>query len=224
MFVENNGIVYDINPATKTGKVKYSDCMLQEATIEEKIQGCVINEIASKAFYHDEKLKFVKIPSTVKKIKNSSFEGCKKLEAVIQGNYNYLTKVENIGYFAFRGCAFNKISLPSIKTLGKGAFMDCKSLLFLNIPDNSLNVLEEDVIYNCESLQEFTFPSSMNKAKNNFAGSTNLKKMVFNNPELDVMPFIANINKNVILFGDQGSKVQNVALYGFNFMLKSFMK
>lgn len=220
MFVEKGGIVYELNPNKGTGKVKYSDCMIQEAKIEAKIENCIIDEIASKAFYYDEKLKSIYIPDTIKKIKNSCFEGCKRLSII---NQNCLLNAENVGYYAFKGCKIKKITFTNLKTLGKGAFKDCSELIIINLPEHSISVLEEEVISDCSSLQEFTFPNSIKKAKNNFANCNNLKKIVFNNPALDVLPFISNIDKNVILFGDQDSEVQKVALYGFNFMLKQYM-
>lgn len=220
LIVERKGIVYELDENTKTGKVKYSDCMIQEAVIPKSINGYIINEIASKAFFHDEKLKSVVIPNTVQKIKNSCFEGCKRLKSV---NQNKDLQAKNIGFYAFKDCGIRSLSLPSIETIGKGAFENCKDLLLLCIPEESISVLEEDVFKDCNSLQEFYFPRTLQKAKNNFQNCFNMKKMVFYNPNLEVIPFIKNISKDVILFGEQGSKVQEMALYGFHFMLMDFM-
>lgn len=220
MIVEKKGIVYELDENTKTGKVKYSDCMIQEANILSNIDGYVINEIASKAFFHDEKLKSVIIPDTVRKIKNSSFEGCKRLRSI---NHNGALTVDSIGFYAFRNCAIRAINLSRIKTIGKGAFENCENMLLLCLPNDSISVLEEDVTNGCTSLQEFIFPESLIKVKNNFQHNFNLKKMVFNNPNLEVIPFIKNISKEVILFGHQDSKVQEIAIYGYHFMLMDYM-
>ncbi len=220
MIVEKKGIVYELDETTNTAKVKYSDCMIQEAVIPSCIDGFIVTEIASKAFYHDEKLKSVVIPSTVKKIKNSSFEGCKRLKSI---NKNGNLLVDSIGFYAFKDSAIRAISLNNIKTIGKGAFENCENLLLLCLSEDSITVLEEDVTKNCASLQEFYFPACLEKVKNNFQNCFNLKKMVFANPNLEVIPFIKNISKEVILFGDQGSKVQHVAVYGYHFMLMDYM-
>lgn len=220
MILEKKGIVYELDYITKTAKVKFSDCMIQEAVIPNSIDGCTITEIASKAFFHDEKLKSVIIPKTVKKIKNSSFEGCKRLRSV---NKNGSLFVDSIGFYAFKDCPIRALSLENIKTLGKGAFENCQNMLLLCIPENSITVLEEDVTKNCTSLQEFYFPKSLEKVKNNFQNCLNLKKMVFHNPNLEVMPFIKNVSKEVILFGEHGSKVQEIAIYGYHFMLMDYM-
>ena len=219
-MVENKGIVYELNDETKTAKVKFSDCMIQEAIITKFIDLYIVNEIASKAFFHDEKLKSVVIPKTVEKIKNSSFEGCKRLKNV---NQNKSLNAKSIGFYAFKDCGIRSLSLPEIKTLGKGAFENCNDLLLLFLGEESISVLEEDVFKNCSSLQEFYFPKTLQKVKNNFQNCFNLKKMIFYNPKLEVLPFIKNISKDVILFGDQGSKVQEIAVYGYHFMLMQYM-
>lgn len=221
MIVENKGIVYELDDITKTAKVKFSDCMIQEANIPPSINGYIVNEIASKAFFHDEKLKSITIPDTVRKIKNSCFEGCKRLHDV---NKNSKLDVDSIGFYAFKDCAIRAIKLSSIKTIGKGAFENCENMLLLCLPNDSITVLEEDVTKGCTSLQEFIFPASLKKVKNNFQHTFNLKKMVFNNPDLEVIPFIKNISKEVILFGYDGSKVQEIAIYGYHFMLMDYIK
>ena len=38
LIVERKGIVYELDENTKTGKVKYSDCMIQEAVIPKSIK------------------------------------------------------------------------------------------------------------------------------------------------------------------------------------------
>lgn len=220
MFVEKNGIVYELNMQTKTGSVKYSDCMLQETKILDTVNGCLIDTIESKAFYHCDKLKKIFIPDSIKKIKNEAFCGCKKLSKL---NNNNNLNVEHIGFYAFKNCT----SLVSIKfskliTLGKGSFENCEKLIFAYLPETSLSVLEENVFCNCASLQEITLTKGVSKVKDNFKGCNSLKKIVFENGNLDPNDFISNISKDVILYGENGWKVQEMALYGYNFILNKY--
>lgn len=221
MIVAIKGIVYDINENNKTGCVKYSDCMIQFAKILEKVQGCIIKEIDSRAFYHCEKLKKVFIPNTIKKIKNESFSGCVKLSS-INGNNNI--EAENIGFYAFKDChSLPSIKFPNLITLGKGAFENCKNLLFVYFPNTGFYVLEENIFVNCVSLKEFTFTKCIVNAKDNFKGCSNLKIINFENATLNPEPFILNLNKEeIILYGEDGYDAQRMAMYGYKFIRNKY--
>lgn len=220
MFVEKNGIVYELNIKTKKGSVKYSDCMLQEAKILDKVNGCVIDTIESKAFYHCEKLKKIMLPNTITKIKNEVFCGCYKLEKINNDNNLY---IENIGFYAFKDChSLISIKFKNLITLGKGTFENCYNLKFVYLPKSSLSILEENVFCNCVSLQELVLTKGISKVKNNFKGCDSLKKIIFENGELKPDEFIMNINKDVILYGEDGWKIQEMALYGYKFILNKY--
>ena len=213
---EKNGIVYELDMMNKIGIVKYSDSKIQEAKILPNVNGCTIVEIATRAFYHCENLKKVFLPDTIKKIKNEAFCGSYKLEKI---NNNNQLLVENIGFKAFKDCKKLKgLKLESLKTLGKSVFENCECLLFV-ILSNKLEVLEENTFLNCSSLQNITLTKSIRIVKNAFVGCENLKQITFLNDYLDMMPFIASINKNVMLIGREGSEAQKMLMYGYYFQL-----
>ena len=152
----------------------------------------------------------------IKKIKNEAFCGCYKLEKI---NNNNQLLVENIGFKAFKDCKKLKgLKLESLKTLGKSVFENCECLLFV-ILSNKLEVLEENTFLNCSSLQNITLTKSIRIVKNAFVGCENLKQITFLNDYLDMMPFIASINKNVMLIGREGSEAQKMLMYGYYFQL-----
>lgn len=217
MIVEKKGIVYELDMNKKTGSVKYSDSMLIEAKILETINGCVIDTIDSKGFFHCEKLKKVYIPDTIKKIKNDAFNSCYKLKKI---NNNNNINAEIIGFFAFANCkSLTSIKFNELISLGKGALSNCEELKFVYFPEDGFEIIEENTIMNCSNLMDIILTKGIKKVKNNFEGCSNLNKITFKNNNLDLMPFIQNISKDVLLLGENHSTAQQLSIYGYNFKL-----
>ena len=89
-------------------------------------------------------------------------------------------------------------------------------------PENGFKVLEENVFYNNPCLTSFTFTKGIEIVKDNFKQCDELKKITFFNKDLEVRNFILNISKECILYGDDGYKVQEMALYGYKFILRQY--
>lgn len=215
MIIEKKGIVYDINPTTKEGIVKYSDCKIQEAKIEKTIKDCLITEIATKAFFYCRNLKKVLLPNSIKKIKNEAFSGCSKLSCIEYENLSANTiSVFNIGNKAFKDCSsLNKLNLVDVKTLGKEAFAN-SALLFSTLPEG-LEILEENVFNNCEMLNSIVLPKTMKLAKNACQGCHNMKSITIKSLQIKADDLFANINKDVLLICEKESNVNEMLMYGF---------
>ena len=86
-----------------------------------------ITRIADKAFYWNEDLETITLPSSIIEIGNEAFADCKKLKFV---NLHQLTELTTIGDQAFAFCANLKLhdssffKLSKLKHIGSCAFMD----------------------------------------------------------------------------------------------------
>lgn len=134
-------------------------------------------EIYHHAFYGNEELLTVVLPTGLSTIGNSAFENCINLKELTLnndlktiGNYSFnncykLNKVripgavETIGIYAFANCS-NLIELileDGIKSIGSYAFSNLSSLLTLEIP-NSVISIEEKALYKTSNLVELSIP------------------------------------------------------------------
>lgn len=79
----------------------------------------------------------VKLPSTIKSIKDGGFGWCEELETI-----NFPEGLEKIGYESFTDCIkLNNITFPSTLTkIEKDAFYDCYSLEYVYIPKTLISV------------------------------------------------------------------------------------
>ena len=94
------------------------------------------------------------VPTTVKSIEASAFEGNTNLSTVIIPD-----NVEEISYSAFMDCAsLSKVMLPSnLKNIESWAFRNCTSLTNINIPA-SVTKVGVSAFLNCSSLNNVTIP------------------------------------------------------------------
>ena len=135
-----------------TGKRNY-------ITLPERIEGKVVSSIGENAFKRNYKLKMVNLPSKLKIIKKSAFEGCTSLN-----NIDIPDTVTTIEECAFNGAVrlmnvtFSNNS--KLEILQKDAFSGCSQLSRIDLPKN--------VIYD-EELEYCTGSS--------FIGCTNLKQV-----------------------------------------------
>lgn len=84
------------------------------------------------AVFAGTKLKKVTIPGSIKNIPSNAFEQCKNLEDV-----TFESGIETIGSCAFSGCNMTSIDLPtSITKIEAGAFRGCKNLKTVKSGDN----------------------------------------------------------------------------------------
>ena len=74
-----------------------------------------------------------------------------------------VSKVESIGYGAFRNChALVNVTLPAtLKELGKYAFADCGGLTTVTFTDSNVTILPEGTFYECVNLEDVYLGSSI---------------------------------------------------------------
>ena len=158
-----------------------------------------ITKIGANAFNMCTDLTTIKLPAELKTIDAQAFRSCDHLATV-----DYGTKVETIGdgafwytgalkkfFFkgsvktlgadAFRESGLTCVHLKGDMTIGKEAFMDCKSLKYVEFPATSsatqpLTYVAESMFEGCTSLPFITLPSTVTEIKDNaFNGCSNLK-------------------------------------------------
>lgn len=157
-----------------------------------------ITKIGENAFNQCTALTTIKLPAELKTIDAQAFRTCINLATV-----DYGTKVETIGdgafwytgalkkfFFkgsvktlgadAFRESGLTCVHLKGDMTIGKEAFMDCKSLKYVEFPATSsatqpLTYVAESMFAGCTSLPFITLPSTVTEIKANaFNGCSNL--------------------------------------------------
>ncbi len=158
-----------------------------------------ITKIGANAFNMCAALTTIKLPAELKTIDAQAFRTCINLATV-----DYGTKVETIGdgafwytgalkkfFFkgsvktlgadAFRESGLTCVHLKGDMTIGKEAFMDCKSLKYVEFPATSsatqpLTYVAESMFAGCTSLPFITLPSTVTEIKANaFNGCSSLK-------------------------------------------------
>ena len=122
--------------------------------IPETIQGVPVASIDG--FAHNEKIKSVVIPSSVKVICCDAFYNCATLEKVTLPEG--LLCIDND---AFRETALTSVTVPkSLLYIGAGAFAFCKNLSEINIPDDAAFIGTNeyadlsDVFLGCSKINE----------------------------------------------------------------------
>ena len=214
---EKDGIVYEYNLTTMTAVVKYVWIDIKCAKILSKVKGCIVTEIGRRAFYGADHLKEVYIPDTVVKIKNEAFADCFSLTTINKGTS--LLNAKNIGIRAFYNTAISVLELPSIHTLGKEAFKNCVKLKRVVLSDD-IEVLEEGTFTGCFHLNTIVLPENIRVVKNIFQGCSNMQHLYVKNKELSYRFFIKALDKKTLkLYGYEGSKVQELSCFGYDFSL-----
>ncbi len=117
-------------------------------SIPSKIENKRVTTIGRKAFYGNNKLKSVKIPSTVDTILGMSFDSCVKLEKVVIPN-----SVKKLGNAVFFSCTrLKSVTLSkNLESIGKACFYNCSKLKSITLP-NTLRNVGAYVFGNCTSL------------------------------------------------------------------------
>lgn len=155
------------------GEGSFSWCTsLVEVSFQEQYQ---LTYIGKYAFQHCEKLKNIKIPSTVEKIDRYAFSECGSLMEI---NIPYY--VDGIEDNTFQNCdRLEKITFPYISYIGEHAFSNCNRLKDIELPD-SLIYIEEGAFNSCAELVEITIPPSVEHiCSDSFEGCENLTKVRF---------------------------------------------
>lgn len=124
---------------------------LSELT-EEDLEG--ITTIGKYAFYNNEGLASISIPSTVTTISQGAFMSAANLTRVILP-----TSITTIGQNAFTSCA--KMVLenipPNVKSIGQAAFQGCSMIERVDIP-YGVTIINPSAFFQCTNLKSVTLP------------------------------------------------------------------
>ena len=100
------------------------------------------------------KLISVKLPSGLKTIEDSAFEGSGIANIIVPET------LTTIGEAAFKNSAIKEISLVKVTKIGESAFEGCKSLTKA-VLGNAIEELPDSLFKGCSSLKEFTIPEKV---------------------------------------------------------------
>lgn len=127
-----------------------TDCsdLSGDLVIPTTVEGITITSIADRAFYGQEKLTSVSVPSSVKSVGDQVFQKCLALKTVTLSE--------------------------GVETLGKNAFCYCYSLSSVSLP-TTLQKVDDNAFQKCIALKSITVPSGVDSIGNNaFENCTNL--------------------------------------------------
>jgi Listeria-Bacteroides repeat domain (List_Bact_rpt). len=115
------------------------------------------------------------IPSTVKNIDDSAFEGNMYIQ-----HLTLPAGLEKIGADAFANCvSLSEIIIPdNVTEIGAGVFSNCTGLTTVNLP-SGLKVITDNLFYQCTSLNSISLPSGITDISNYaFHGCVNLSEII----------------------------------------------
>lgn len=141
--------------------------------------------VSSGAFYSQQEMSSISIPSSVCEIGELAFYNCISLDTVLLPE-----GLENLSNGLFSGCSnLLKVTLPDgLKTIGYESFMDCYMLSDINIPI-SLESISDFAFSGCSSLNSFDLSTSPNLSyigQEVFSHCDNLETVIFPNTLLDI--------------------------------------
>lgn len=157
-----------------------------------------VTAIGKNAFFWSKKnIEEVVIPSTIKEIGDSAFNGCKTLK-----NVNMACGVQVIGVEAFRDCtSLKNIELPeSVAQIKKYAFAYCTQLESIVIPKD-VKVISNGAFFMCTALKQVHISF----------GVTTIEKGAFYKcavKSLDIPESVALIEKDAFFMCDELSLVR----------------
>ncbi|MCQ2976307.1 MAG: leucine-rich repeat protein [Bacteroidales bacterium] len=139
--IKKDDIIYNITNSTM-GKqqVEVGDnksCTLEEVIIPERVwkNGISYNvtRIGNKAFYCNNYLTSITIPSCVDSIGKYAFNGCYRLTSI-----SIPYGVKSIEDYAFRQLYITSIKIPkTVTSIGTGAFVECEKLTSITVDNNN---------------------------------------------------------------------------------------
>lgn len=133
---------------------------------------CEVEIIGANAFYSKSNISSIKLPDTIKLIKNGAFQYCTNATQVTLSKH--LTKIENNAFY--RCYNLGTITIPdSVTYIGNLAFGECRSAKNIKF-GTGMTYLSEYLFLGCDSLEDITIPQNIISIyKNTFTGCENLK-------------------------------------------------
>lgn len=158
-------------PVTKIGKQAfYMQNQLTSVTLPSSL-----TEIGDEAFIGCTSITQITIPESVTSIGNSAFYRCKSLETI-----NVPDSVVNLGEYAFYECE-NLVNIylgKNIPEIKRSTFIRCRKLRNLDLPDK-ITSIGEDAFMNCDLLYNPVLPESLTYiGKNVFNECLSITEMV----------------------------------------------
>ena len=162
-----------------------------QIVIPEEIDGMKVSSIGEKAFYRNQTMTGITLPSTLKSIGTYAFYYCKAMTAI-----DIPDSVEFIDISAFQDCdGLKSVKLPdgitaisdrtfngcdslesveiskNVKSIGSNAFCWCKALDNVTIPDSVTSIGDNAFSY-CSGLNNISIPDSVEFAGRNIFNGT----------------------------------------------------
>ncbi len=181
-------IIFDKSSIYSIEKGAFKNCFnLTDVTLT---KDCKVNDLCDEAFYACKGLERVTLSYNVKRIGNSTFEGCHNLK---EFTYDYENKINIIGDYAFKDTGISTIDIPnSITNLGRGVVMNCSSLKRINFSTNNyINSTENADIF-----------SSIGSKFSVYFNTNSIPSYIFYNNEDLQNVNIENFYKNDIVIED----------------------
>lgn len=164
-----------------------------------------LKTIKDYAFQYCYSLEKINIPNSVKKLGGMAFMECKKLKTItIPGS------VKNIPYSTFILCkGLKSVTMKKgVKTIGAGAFSECISLSKVKIP-NSVTKIDYYAFDKCWSLKTLKLSKKLKEInKYAFCSCTKLKKIA-------IPKNIKKIGKKALGYRKSGEKIKGFTIKGY---------
>lgn len=164
-----------------------------------------VTKISSVAGYKNQFLREIVIPSSLKEIKETAFQGSKRLTRVSYSNG--VGSLKKISCYAFDGCK----RLQSVEILGKdtiighNAFSNCKALKHV-VLGNGVMELRTWAFDNCPRLKSVTVPPSVVRIKRHAFGMYTKSKKTGNTTTFTTVKV-----KGFCIYGRRGSAADRYA-------------
>lgn len=126
-----------------------ADIVIPE-TVEYNGKSYTVTQVGPNAFYNNQYLKTITLPSTVNNIDGTTFNNCSNLTSA------FLPGVQRIGYATFQYCSsLTTIYFPNLQRIGGNAFYNCTSLTDIILPP-STTFIGAAVFNHCPNLKTIT--------------------------------------------------------------------
>jgi hypothetical protein len=149
----------------------------EHVNLSEVIIASSVSEIGHRAFDHCSSLKTVVLPQNLRSFGDYVFNYCTNLRTI-----TIPSKVTYIPEGAFYACSgLVSVTLNNVASIGKKAFVNCKSLSQITLP-SSLSSMGESAFFGCSSIKTISLPANLTKLpKKAFAKCTSLTSVTYPN-------------------------------------------